>query len=346
MTNNAVVMTDVQRLEIREIPMPVCGDDDVLVKTAYVGICGSDAHFFETGSIGTSIVNPPFILGHEYSGTVIETGKNVENLKIGDHVTLEPGVPCGRCSYCKNGRYNLCDNMQFKSSPPVDGLFTKYVAHPAHLAFKLPESVSLLDGALIEPLSVGFYASEMGEVALGKTVAILGSGCIGLTTLLSCKQHQASRIIVTDMCESRLEKARELGATSTIDASKEDVIERILELTEGRGADVVFETAGSRHTALQTSHIVAKGGRVVMVGVIVGDIPYNFRALNRKEADLKTIWRYRNVYPKAVEAVERKLINLDGIISDVFDYTDAQEAFEKSIKDKEHSIKIALKFNE
>lgn len=346
MTNNAVVMTDVQQLEIREIPMPVCGDDDVLVKTAYVGICGSDAHFFETGSIGTSIVDPPFILGHEYSGTVIGIGKNVKNLKIGDRVTLEPGVPCGQCSYCKSGRYNLCDNMQFKSSPPVDGLFMKYVSHPAHLAFKLPESVSLLDGALIEPLSVGFYASEMGAVALGKTVAILGSGCIGLTTLLSCKQHQASRIIVTDMCESRLEKARELGATDTVDASKEDVIGQIVELTGGRGADVVFETAGSRHTALQTSHVVAKGGRVVMVGAIVGDIPYNFRALNRKEADLKTIWRYCNVYPKAVEAVDRKLINLNGIISDVFDYTDAQAAFEKSIKDKEHTIKIALKFDE
>ena len=148
------------------------------------------------------------------------------------------------------------------------------------------------------------------------------------------------------MCQSRLEKAKELGATDTIDASREDVIARIAELTDGRGADVVFETAGSRYTALQTSHVVAKGGRVVMVGAIVGDIPYNFRALNRKEADLKTIWRYCNVYPKAVEAVERQLINLDGIISDIFDFRNAQEAFEKSIQDKEHTIKIALKFGE
>lgn len=346
MKNKAVVMTGIQKLEIQEYSMPVCGDDEVLVKTAYVGICGSDAHFFETGEIGTSIVHPPFVLGHEYSGTIIEIGKNVKHLSVGDRVTLEPGVPCGQCSYCKSGRYNLCDDMKFKSSPPVDGLFMQYVSHPAHLAFKLPETVSLLDGALIEPLAVGFYASETGDVALGKTVAILGSGCIGLTTLLACRQHQASRIIVTDMCQSRLEKAKELGATDTIDASREDVIARIAELTDGRGADVVFETAGSRYTALQTSHVVAKGGRVVMVGAIVGDIPYNFRALNRKEADLKTIWRYCNVYPKAVEAVERQLINLDGIISDIFDFRNAQEAFEKSIQDKEHTIKIALKFGE
>lgn len=344
MKNKAVVMTGVQKLEIREIAMPVYGDDDVLVRTAYVSICGSDAHFFESGRIGATVVHPPFILGHEASGVVEAVGKNVKHLAVGDKVTLEPGVSCGRCEFCKSGRYNLCNEMQFRSNPPVNGFMSRYIAHPAHLAFKLPDSVSLLEGSLTEPLAVGFYAAERGGVSVGKTVAILGSGCIGLTTLLACIQHQADRIIVSDMYDSRLERARMLGADDVVNASEADAVETIMELTKGLGADVVFETAGSRYTALQTSHVVAKGGRVVMVGAIVGDISYNFRQLNTKEADLKTIWRYRNVYPKILKAVEAGYIRLDGIISDIFDYKDAQAAFEKSIHDKKDTVKIALKF--
>ena len=149
---------------------------------------------------------------------------------------------------------------------------------------------------------------------------------------------------MSDMYDSRLERARMLGADDVVNASEADAVETIMELTKGRGADVVFETAGSRYTALQTSHVVAKGGRVVMVGAIVGDISYNFRQLNTKEADLKTIWRYRNVYPKILKAVEAGYIRLDGIISDIFDYKDAQAAFEKSIHDKKDTVKIALKF--
>ena len=344
--NQAAVMTAIQKIEIRDIPMPVCGDDDVLVRTEYVGLCGSDVHFFETGEIGTSIVHPPFVLGHEYAGTIIEIGKNVKNLSVGDRVTLEPGMPCGKCKYCKQGRYNLCDDMAFKSSPPVDGLFCNYVTHPAHLTFKLPDCVSMMDGALIEPLAVGMHAAKQGEVNLGQSVAILGSGCIGLTTLLSVKQRHATNIIVTDMCDFRLEKAKALGATHVINAGREDVIQKIMEYTDGLGVDVVFETAGSRYTANQTSHVVAKGGRVVMVGIVLGDIPYNFRPLNRKEADLKTVWRYCNAYPDAITAVETGFIDLGGIITNVVPFKEAQKAFETAIQDKENVIKIVLKFGE
>ncbi len=342
--NRAAVMTAVQKIEIRDIEMPVCGDNDVVLKTAFVGICGSDGHFFETGSVGTNVVHPPFILGHEYSGTIIEVGKNVRNFAVGDRAALEPGMACGECEYCKSGRYNMCPGMQFKSCPPVDGFFRSYVSHPASLAFKLPEKVSLVDGALIEPLSVGFYSADQGEVSLGKTVAILGSGCIGLTTLLSCRQHQASAIIVTDVFDSRLEKAKAMGADYVINAAREDVVERIKEITGGRGADVVFETAGSKHTANQASHIVARCGRIVMVGVILGDIPFNFRPVHQKEADIKTVWRYCNSFPKAIKAIEEGYINLEGIVTNIYDFTDAQKAFENSLSDKEHVIKAVLKF--
>jgi L-iditol 2-dehydrogenase len=329
MENQAVVMTGVQQIKLRDLPMPVCGDDEVLLKSDYLGICGSDAHFYEEGRIGANVVTPPFILGHEYSGTVVEKGKNVRHLKEGDRVALEPGIACGHCRFCTTGRYNLCESLRFPSSPPVDGFLCRYVCHPAHLAFKLPDTVSSLEGALIEPLAVGFYSALQGGVELGSTVAILGGGCIGLTTLLSCKQRQASTIIVTDLYDSRLERAKALGAHHVINSSRTDTVGEILRITNGRGADVVFETAGSRHTALQASHIVARGGRVVMVGVIIGDIPFNFREMNRKEADLKTIWRYRNVYEPAIRAVEEGYIKLDGIVSHVYPFEDTGKAFDE-----------------
>ena len=337
-------MTGIKQIEIRSIPMPVCGDNEVVTQSEYLGICGSDGHFYEEGKIGATVVVPPFILGHEYSGTVIETGKNVRNVNVGDRVALEPGIACGQCHFCNTGRYNLCESMQFRSAPPVNGLLCRYVSHPARLAFKLPEKVTSINGALIEPLAVGLYSAIQGEVELGKTVAILGSGCIGLTTLLSCRQRQASCIIVTDLYDSRLEKARAMGAHHTVNSSKVNPIEAIMDITGGRGVDVVFETAGSKHTALQTSYVVTRGGRVVMVGVIVGDILFNFREMNRKEADLKTIWRYRNVYPVAIRAIEEGYINLDGIVSDVFDFNDTKKALDAAINDKEHVIKAAIKF--
>jgi L-iditol 2-dehydrogenase len=234
--------------------------------------------------------------------------------------------------------------MRFPSSPPADGFLCRYIAHPAHLAFKLPDSVSSLNGALVEPLVVGLYSAIQGEVELGKTVVILGGGCIGLTTLLACRQRQASCIIVTDLYDSRLEKAKALGAHHVVNASKVNPIDAIKDITGGRGADVVLEAAGSQHTALQSAYVVARGGRVVIIGVIVGDIPFNLREMNRKEADLKTIWRYRNAYPLAIKAIEEGYINLDGIVSNTFDFEDTKKAFDAAINDKENVIKAAVKF--
>ena len=346
MKNRAVVMTDVQKLEIREIEMPVCGDDDVLIKTNYIGICGSDAHFFEEGRIGAKIIEPPFLLGHEYSGTVVSAGKNVTEFKPGDRVTVEPGVPCGTCDYCRSGRYNMCDHMWFKSSPPANGLFAEYISHPAYLTYKLPDNVSLMQGALIEPLAVGMAAVRHAEIEFGDTVVILGSGTIGLTTLLCSKAKGAGKIIVTDMVDFRLEKAKAFGADYVINASREDVIEKIKEYTDGKGADIVFETAGNKYTTLQSSYCAAKCGRVVMVGSVIGEIPFNFRELSIREADVKLVWRYCNDFPGAIAAVSQGIVELDGLLTDVYDFTEAQEAFMRSIEDKEHVVKIVLKFSE
>lgn len=165
-TMKVAVMEGIGKMGYVERPIPEVKPDEVLVKLEYVGICGSDMHYYETGAIGDYVVEPPFVLGHEPGGTVVEVGSNVTHLKVGDRVALEPGKTCGECEFCKAGKYNLCPDVIFFATPPVDGVFQEYVAHEAALCFKLPDNVSTLEGALIEPLAVGFHAAKHGLVRI------------------------------------------------------------------------------------------------------------------------------------------------------------------------------------
>ena len=207
-----------------EEPMPQAGSGQVVVKMEYCGICGSDMHFFQNGAIGPRKAPPDFVLGHECAGTVVEVGEGVQTLKVGDRVALEPGVPCGHCEFCMTGKYNLCPDVHFMAAamPPTDGALREYMAYPEKWCFKLPDNVSTLEGAMIEPLAVGMHAAVRGEVSMGKTVAIIGVGTIGFMTMLACKAMGASKIIVSDALENRLEIARQFGADVTINAKTED----------------------------------------------------------------------------------------------------------------------------
>ena len=235
------VMTDIGRVELTERPIPVPGPEEALIKVEYVGICGSDLHYFETGRIGDYVVKLPFVLGHEAGGIVVETGRNVRGLKPGDRVALEPGKTCGHCEHCREGRYNLCENVIFFATPPVDGVFQEYVAHEAALCFKIPDQMSTMEAALIEPLAVGLHAARQGGACLGQTAVVTGAGCIGLCCMLSLRAMGVSRIIVVDVMEKRLNKALELGADYAVNGSREDTVSRILELTDGKGADLAIE---------------------------------------------------------------------------------------------------------
>merc|ERR1712062_311878 len=205
--------TDDIRLEQQDIVEPA--PDQVLLKMDSVGICGSDVHYWTHGAIGDFIVKAPMVLGHEAAGVVAKLGSNVTNLKVGDRVAIEPGVPCGGCSYSKSGAYNLCINMKFCATPPVHGNLARYYAHSANFCFKLPDNVSLEEGALMEPLAVGVHACQRAGVALGKTVLICGAGPIGLVNLLTARAMGASEVIVTDISENRLEMAKKMGASGT-----------------------------------------------------------------------------------------------------------------------------------
>ncbi|SDI17375.1 NAD(P)-dependent alcohol dehydrogenase [Desulfosporosinus hippei] len=344
MKNRAAYMTGVNKMEIREIEVPVPKEKQVLVKLEYVGICGSDVHYLEHGKIGDFVVNGDFILGHECAGNVEAVGAGVENLKVGDRVALEPGITCGQCEFCKSGRYNLCPDVEFLATPPYHGCLMNYIAFPENMAFKLPESISTKEGALVEPLAVGMHAAKQGDVKLGDSVVILGSGTIGLVTLLACKAFGATDITVVDVIPKRLEYAKKLGATTVLNATEVDVLAEIDKLTNKKGVDIVIETAGSAQTIAQTPYLIKNGGRIVLVGMAPQDIiEYNIAKVLSKEAEIKSVFRYRNIYPQAINAIAQGIIDISGIITHEFDFEDVAKAFDFVINHKQDVVKAVIK---
>lgn len=340
------VMNGVGKMGFVERDIPVPKDNEVLVKLEFVGVCGSDLHFYEMGCIGDIKVEPPFVLGHEPGGVVVEVGKDVTNLKVGDRVALEPGKTCGHCEFCKSGRYNLCPDVEFFATPPYDGVFQEYAAHEAELCFKLPDNVSTMEGALIEPLAVGFHAARQGDAHAGQTAVVLGSGCIGLVSMMALKALGVSKVYVSDVMQKRLDKAMELGATGVIHAGQEDTVKRVLKLTGGKGADVIIETAGTEITSQQAVFMAKKGANIVLVGYgKTGYINMPISLALDKELTFKTVFRYRNIYPMAIEAVAEGKINLNGIVTNIFDFDDIQNAMDLSVKDKANIVKSVIKIS-
>lgn len=343
-TMNAAVMEGIGKMGYTRRPIPTPKADEVLVKLEYVGICGSDMHYYETGAIGDYVVEPPFVLGHEPGGTVVEVGSNVKHLKVGDKVALEPGKTCGHCEFCRQGKYNLCPDVVFFATPPVDGVFQEYVAHEAALCFKLPDNVSTLEGALIEPLAVGFHAANQGGAHAGQTAVVMGAGCIGLVSMMALKAEGVSRVYVVDVMAKRLEKALELGADGVINGKEEDATEAVRRLTGGTGCDLVIETAGTEITTRQAVHMTKKGSTIVLVGYSKsGEITLPMSLALDKELTFKTVFRYRHIYPMAIDAVAAGRVNLKGIVTDIFDFDDIQNAMDKSVADKANIVKAVVR---
>ena len=338
------VMTGIGKIGYERRPVPEPQDDEVLVKLEYVGICGSDLHYYESCAIGGYVVKPPFVLGHEPGGIVVKTGKNVRGLKAGDKVALEPGKTCGHCEFCRQGKYNLCPDVVFFATPPVDGVFAEYVAHKADLCFKLPENVSTMEGALIEPLAVGFHAAMQGGARFGQRALVFGAGCIGLVSLLALKALGVSEVYVVDVVASRLQKAEQLGASAVVNGAEEDVAARLAELTGGEGIDLAIETSGSETAANQAIGAAKKGSVIVFVGYgRTGRTTLSMSLALDKELTFKTVFRYRHIYPLAIRAVAEGRVNLKGVVSHVFGFDELQRAMDLSVSDKERIVKAVVK---
>lgn len=344
MSNKTFYLTGLQTIEEGQAPMPEVGDGDVLIKVQSVGICGSDLHYYAKGAIGNFVVKFPFVLGHEAAGIVTQVGPKVTNLKPGDRVCMEPGVPCMACEECLSGHYNLCKQVRFWATPPYDGCLSEYVSHPAAFTFRIPDNMSYTEGALVEPLSIGLHACNTGGVRLGHTVAILGAGCIGLVTLLSAKAYGATTVIAGDVLDKRLDKAKELGAVP-VNTKSEDFSARVMELTDNRGADVVIDCAGFSETVGQALKCAKPAGMVVIVGLGADYLDHvDAGLMSTKELTVKSIFRYRNLYPTAIHAIGDGRIDVMSIVSHRFSFDDTPNAFATCHNDIRNVVKGVIEY--
>lgn len=339
------VLTGKQKLEWVERDIPQPGKGELQIKLEYVGVCGSDLHFYQEGQLANWTLDGPLALGHEPGGVVTGIGEGVEGFEVGDKVSIEPAVPCGKCEDCRKGNYNLCQNIKMLAIPGErDGVNAEYCTHDASMCYKLPENMLTLEGAMIEPLAVGMHATELSDARIGETAIVLGSGCIGLCTVMSLKARGVSEIYVADVMDKRLEKAMEVGATRVFNSTRES-IEEFAKTLPGGGADQVYECAGNRVTTLQSCRLIKRAGKVTLVGVSPEPVlELDIATLNAMEGIVYSVYRYRNLWPKAIAAVSSGAIPVKDIVSHEFDFKDCIEAIEYSLNHKDEVIKSVVKF--
>lgn len=307
---------------------------DVLVAVNYTGICGSDVHYWVHGAIGHFVVKDPMVLGHESAGTIVEVGSAVTTLRKGDRVALEPGYPCRRCAPCLSGRYNLCPDMQFAATPPYDGTLTGFWVAPADFCYKLPDNVSLQEGALIEPLAVAVHIVRQARVQPGQSVVVMGAGPVGLLCAAVARSFGASKVVSVDIVQSKLDFAKSFAATHTYMSQRvspeENAKKLLAEAGLGEGADAVIDASGAEPSIQTSLHVVKMGGTYVQGGMGKSDITFPIMALCLKEVTARGSFRYGSGdYKLAVELVAGGQVDVKKLINGVVAFKDAEEAFKK-----------------
>ncbi|NIK75093.1 L-iditol 2-dehydrogenase [Paenibacillus castaneae] len=340
---NAAIMDKPLSIAIKQVDIPVPGEHEALIKVHCIGVCGSDVHYYEHGQIGRYIVKEPIILGHELAGEVVKVGKAVTTLSPGDRVAVEPGVACGNCEYCKSGRYNLCPDVVFLATPPVNGAWAEYIVMPVSYLHKLPDSMSYETGALLEPLSVGFHAMQRGSAKPFDRLLITGLGPIGLLVGQAAKLFGITEIYGTDTVAFRRELALEMGFTAVFDPAADQIGEKLNELTDGAGITLVVESSGNARAMADSVKLVKRGGRIVFVGLPTADtVPMDMASLIDGEIDTYGVFRYANTYPAAIQALQRSAVDLESIITHRYALTDIKEAVETARTRKDTSIKVMI----
>ncbi len=319
-------------------------NNEVLIKVMAVGICGSDLHYYTHGRIGKYKVEKPFILGHECSGEVVAIGSSVERFKVGDRVAVEPGVTCGHCEACKEGRYNLCPDVQFLATPPVDGAFVQYIKMRQDFVFSIPDTLSYEDAALIEPFSVGIHAATRTKLQPGSTIAIMGMGPVGLMAVAAAKAFGASTIIATDLEPLRLEAAKRMGATHVINIREKDPLNEIKNITENVGVDVAWETAGNPKALQSSLASLRRGGKLAIVGFTFSKAI--FHSMYHLLLIMRLIYMVFSVMPtlilKGIKFLASGAIDTKHLVTDRYALADTREAMERALNFKNECLKVIV----
>jgi L-iditol 2-dehydrogenase len=322
-------------LRLLDEPIPVPGRGEMLLQVKTVGICGSDLHWFEEGSIGDAGLDHPLVLGHELAGVIADGPRQ------GERVAVDPAIPCHRCEFCLEGNPNLCANLRFAGHGTQDGALREFLCWPAECLFPLPDSISDTDGAMLEPLGVALHAIHLGRLQAGMSVGVFGVGPIGLLILQLARRSGAQGALATDRLRHRLEAACGLGATKTILAANGSEVQEVKAATNGRGVDVAFEVAGDNRAVETAIAAVKPGGRVILAG-IPGDDRTSFSAsvARRKELTIKLVRRMKLTYPRAIRLVQDGQVDVRSLVTHRYPLEEAREAFE--VAGRREGLKVMI----
>ncbi|MCK0197244.1 NAD(P)-dependent alcohol dehydrogenase [Ancylobacter sp. 6x-1] len=340
----ALVLEKKGELALRDIELPTeVGPDDVKISIHTVGVCGSDVHYYTHGAIGSFVVREPMVLGHEAAGTVVAVGSNVKNLKIGDRVCMEPGVPNMNSRATKLGIYNVDPDVQFWATPPVHGVLTPEVVHPAAFTYKLPNNVSFAEGAMVEPFAVGLQAATRAHITPGDVAIVIGCGPIGIMTALAALAGGCARVYISDLSAPKLAIAGQYPGVIPVNITEKKLADVIAAETDGWGADVIFEASGSPRAYDGIFNLLRPGGTLVLVGLPVEPVNFDVPASIIKEARIETVFRYANNFDRAVNLIASGKVDLKPLISETFDFAQSIEAFDRAAKGLPTDVKLQIR---
>lgn len=324
-TMRTSVLVGQRELIIAEREVPKAAQFEVLIRVAAVGVCGSDVHYFRHGRIGDFVVEKPLVLGHELSGTIVAVGLGVDPVRLGQRVAIEPQKPCHRCRECLGGHYNLCPNMEFYATPPIDGAFTGYVTIESEFAHAVPDSMSDEAAALLEPLSVAITAMRKAHIVPGSRVLIAGAGPIGIICAQTAKAFGAAEIIVSDLIPERRERALRYGATRVVDPAAVDVA------TAGLEVDAFIDASGAPRAVFSGIQAVRPSGYAVLVGLGNPEMTLPIEHIQNREVWVTGIFRYTDTWPAGIHLVTSGQVDLDSLVTGRFDLDHVEDALESDL---------------
>ncbi|AZY95003.1 MULTISPECIES: NAD(P)-dependent alcohol dehydrogenase [Paracoccus] len=316
---------------------------DVRIAVHTVGICGSDVHYYTHGKIGPFVVEQPMVLGHEASGTVVEVGAQVTHLKPGDRVCMEPGIPDATSRAAKLGIYNVDPAVRFWATPPVHGCLTPQVVHPAAYTYRLPDQVSFAQGAMVEPFAIGMQAALRARIQPGDIGLVTGAGPIGMMTALAALAGGCAKVLVADLAQPKLDIIGAYPGIETVNIRTTPAAQAIAEATGGWGADVVFECSGAAPAILGLPALARPGGTIVLVGMPVDPVPVDIVGLQAKELRIETVFRYANVYDRAISLIAAGKVDLSPLISATIPFADSIAAFDRAVEARDTDVKIQIR---
>lgn len=356
--NPAFVLQSIKNVSFEIRPVPALRDEyDVRVHVEQTGICGSDVHYWQKGRIGDFILESPIVLGHESSGIVVEVGSKVKNVKVGERVAIEPGVPCRRCDHCRSGYYNLCADTVFAATPPHDGTLQKYYIVASDYVYPIPKHMTAEDGALVEPVAVAVQVVKVADLRAGQTVLVFGCGPIGVLCQAVAKASGASRVIGVDISQSRVDFAKEFGADGVflnqskptegqdpVNASRAVAEKIVAEFGLGEGVDVVLECTGAEPCIQAGIFAARKGGTFVQTGMGRENVVFPITTACIRALTIKGSIRYTTgCYPRAVELIASGKIQPRKLITHRFKFEQAEEAFALVKRAQEDTLKVIIK---